>query len=217
MSNTTFFYHEQVQRSAEVMRRLRDVKVTVCGAGALGANIVESLARQGFGELRVIDYDRIEERNLSTQPYYVTDVGAFKAKILANGLYRALGVKLDARTDELTTANAAKLLKDSALVIDAFDNSTSRRAVKEYCESVGVACLHAGLANGYAEIIWNENYRVPSAAQDDVCDYPLARNLVTLTVAVTCETVVRFIANGERQNLTLTLDDFAVRPLAFQS
>jgi molybdopterin/thiamine biosynthesis adenylyltransferase len=45
--------------------------VTVCGAGALGANITENLARSGAGSLVVIDRDRIEERNLSTQPYYL--------------------------------------------------------------------------------------------------------------------------------------------------
>jgi molybdopterin-synthase adenylyltransferase len=163
----------------------------------------------------VIDRDRIEERNLSTQPYYLSDVGAFKAKILANSLYRALGVKLDARIDELTAANAAKLLKDSALVIDAFDNSGSRQALKDFCAAANIECLHAGLADGYAEVIWNENYRVPSAAQDDICDYPLARNLVMLAVAVTCEAVVKFIANREKQSLTITLDDFVVKPLAF--
>jgi tRNA A37 threonylcarbamoyladenosine dehydratase len=33
----------------------------------IGAN-TESLARSGFGKLTVVDRDRIEERNLSTQP-----------------------------------------------------------------------------------------------------------------------------------------------------
>lgn len=215
MNSSAHLFHEELHRSNAVMERLRAYPVTVCGAGALGANIAESLARQGFAAIRVIDRDRIEERNLSTQPYYLSDVGAFKAKILANTLYRALGVKLDARMDELTAANTAKLLKDSALVIDAFDNSGSRQAVKDFCASANIECLHAGLADGYAEVIWNENYRVPSAAQDDICDYPLARNLVLLTVAVTCEAVVKFIANGEKQNLTITLDDFAIKPLAF--
>lgn len=215
MSNTTFFYHEQLHRNADVMRQIKDFPVTVCGAGALGANIVESLARQGFAAIRVIDRDRIEERNLSTQPYYASDVGAFKAKILANALYRAVGIKLDARTDELTTANAVKLLKESSLVVDAFDNSLSRQAVKDYCASAHVECLHAGLASAYAEVIWNEKYRVPSATQDDVCDYPLARNLVTLTVAVACEAIVKFVASGEKPSFTITLDDFAVKPFAF--
>jgi molybdopterin-synthase adenylyltransferase len=214
MSNRTFFLHEQLQRSAEVLQRLRDYPLTVCGAGALGANVVESLARQGFATIRVIDRDRIEERNLSTQPYYLSDVGAFKAKILANSLYRALGVKIDARVEELTPANIAKLVKDSALVIDAFDNSASRQAVKDYCAAANVECLHAGLAEGYAEVIWNENYRVPSASRDDICDYPLARNLVLLTVAVTCEAIVKFIASGEKSGFTITLGDLVIKPFS---
>jgi tRNA A37 threonylcarbamoyladenosine dehydratase len=178
------FYHEQLYR-------LRDFPVTVCGAGALGANIVDSLARTGLSRLRVVDRDRIEARNLSTQPFYRADVGAFKATMLGNVLYRALGVEVDARSEDLTAGNARKFLRESALVVDAFDNSVSRRVVKEYCE--------------------NEVYRVPSAAQDDVCDYPLARNLVTLAVAVVCETIVDFITTGARRSHTITLRDFAVR------
>lgn len=208
----SFFFHEQLYRSREVLARVRAFGVTVCGAGALGANIAESLARQGFGRLRVIDRDRVEERNLSTQPYYRSDIGALKARALAHALYRALGVELEARVDELTAANAAKLLRGGALVVDAFDNSTARQAVQDFCAGAQVPCLHAGLAGDYAEVIWGEVYRVPSAAQTDACDYPLARNLVTLTVAVTCESVMSFIADGARRSFTVTLRDLAVRP-----
>ncbi len=208
------FHHERVYRTEEVMRRWRDFAVTVCGAGALGANVTESLARQGFAKLRVIDRDRVEERNLSTQPYYRSDIGAFKAKILTNTLYRALGVTVDGRAEELTAANAGKLLNGSALVIDTFDNSASRQAVKDFCASANLPCLHIGLAGNYAEVVWNEVYRVPSAANDDVCDYPLARNLVMLAVSVACEVIVAYAATGERRSLTITLEDFAVKPLA---
>jgi hypothetical protein len=54
---------------------------------------------------------------------------------------------------------------------------------------------------------------VPSESQDDLCDYPLARNLVTLTVAVIGETIMKFIASDERQNYTITIADFSVQPL----
>ncbi len=204
-------YHEQLYRTPDVMRRIQDCAVTVCGAGALGANLVESLARQGFARLKVIDRDRVEERNLSTQPYYRTDIGAFKAKLLANTLYRALGTTVEARAEELTPANAAKLLGGNGLIVDTFDNSGSRQAVKDYCAQADRPCLHVGLAGDYAEILWNEVYRVPSAGQDDVCDYPLARNLVTLAVSVACETIVRFAALGHKENYTVTLGDFAVQ------
>lgn len=209
----SIFFHEQLYRTDAVMAKLKNYSVTICGAGALGANLAENLARSGFGKLKVIDRDRIEERNLSTQPYYRSDVGAFKAKILANNLYRAIGTKVAAAPKELTSVNVAQLLKDSQLIVDVFDNSVARQVVKDYGDSTGIPCLHAGLSTDYAEVIWNDVYRVPSDINDDVCDYPLARNLVMLTVAVACEAIVSFIAAGEPRNVTITLKDLAVRSL----
>ncbi|MDZ8223029.1 ThiF family adenylyltransferase [Nostoc sp. ChiVER01] len=207
------FFHEQLYRSNAVMAKLKNYPVTICGAGALGANIAENLARSGFDKLTVIDRDRIEERNLSTQPYYRSDVGAFKAKILANNLYRAIGTKIDARTLELTSANTTQLLKNSQLIVDVFDNSVARQAVKDYAEQLSIPCLHAGLSADYAEVIWNDVYRVPLEVNDDVCDYPLTRNLVMLTVAVACEAIVSFIATAEQPNFTITQKDLTVQSL----
>jgi len=195
------------------MVQLRDFPVAVCGAGALGSNITENLARSGFGNLRAIDRDRIEERNLSTQPYYKSDVGAYKTKILTNGLYRALGTVVDGKAKELTAENCAQLLRDRQLVIDTFDNSVARQTVKDYCQGANLPCLHVGLSKDYAEIIWSDRYRVPSPVNDDVCDYPLARNLVLLAVAVACENVIHFVATGEQHSHTITLADFAIQPL----
>lgn len=208
----SIFFHEQLYRTPALMAQLKDFPVTICGAGALGANLTENLARSGFGKLAVIDRDRIEERNLSTQPYYKSDVGAYKAKILTNTLYRALGITVDGSSKELTTANASQLLRNTHLVIDTFDNSVSRQVVKDYCQEAQLPCLHVGLASDYAEVIWNDIYRVPSPTNDDVCDYPLARNLVMLTVAVACEVIMTFVASEQQQSYTVTLKDFAVKP-----
>jgi molybdopterin-synthase adenylyltransferase len=208
------FFHEQLYRSPETMGKLQNLAVTICGAGALGANIAENLARSGFAKLKVIDCDRIEERNLSTQPYYRSDVGAYKAKILANSLYRALGTAVDGQIKELTANNVAQLLTGSDLVVDAFDNSVARQIVTDHCTTANLPCLHSGLAADYAEIIWNQFYRVPSPVNDDVCDYPLARNLVMLAVAVTCETIIKFAATGKQESFTITLGDLAIQLLS---
>jgi hypothetical protein len=53
---------------------------------------------------------------------------------------------------------------------------------------------------------------VPGDVSQDVCDYPLARNLVLLTVAIASETLLRSIDSGARDNW-ITLRDFAVRAL----
>lgn len=208
----SIFFHEQLFRSSELMARLRYLPVAICGAGALGANVTENLARSGFGNLRVIDRDRIEERNLSTQPYYKSDVGAYKTKILTNSLYRALGTAIEGKAKELTADNCSQLLRDRQLVVETFDNSTSRQVVKDYCHNANLPCLHVGLSSDYAEIIWNDRYRVPSPTNDDVCDYPLARNLVLFAVAVACEEIVHFAATEEQRSYTITLADFAIRP-----
>ncbi len=207
----SIFFHEQLYRTQPVMVQLTNFAVTVCGAGAIGANLTESLARSGLAKLKVIDRDRIEERNLSTQPYYRADVGACKAKILAHHLYRALGVKIEGQSQELTPKNVKELLKNSDLVIDSFDNSIGRQIVKDYCLAANLPCLHIGLASDYGEIIWNNSYRVPSGANDDICDYPLARNLVMLTVAIAAEVIIKFIATGKQESFTITLADFGIQ------
>ncbi len=208
----TSTYHEELYRTSQAMARLRDTRVTVCGAGALGANLVESLARTGFARLKVIDRDRVEERNLSTQPYQMDDVGGHKALVLSHLVYRAVGLEMEAARAELNGRNVAKLLAGGDWLVDCFDNSAARAAVSAYARSTGTPCLHSGLANGYAEVMWDEVYRVPGPAQDDVCDYPLARNLVTLAVAVTAETLITAILTGERRNQTVTLADLDIQP-----
>ena len=51
-----------------------------------------------------------------------------------------------------------------------------------------------------------------SDALDDVCDYPLARNLALLTATAACESALAFLLDGERREFTITLADLAIRP-----
>jgi hypothetical protein len=60
----------------------------------------------------------------------------------------------------------------------------------------------------YAEVIWNDSYRVSSDLNDNVCEYPLARNLVVLRVAVACEAIIAFVATGEQRPLHNYLEGF---------
>ncbi|MBV9123624.1 MAG: ThiF family adenylyltransferase [Planctomycetes bacterium] len=207
------FHHEQLYRGEAGLGRLAAVQVSLCGAGALGSHLADNLVRQGFTSLRIIDKDRVEEHNVSTQLYGQSDVGAWKVEVLRNRLFRAAGVEVEAIAKELTPRNARTLLKNSGLVVDTFDNSAGRRLVQEQCRALSLPCLHVGLFADYGEVIWDEVYRVPGNAAEDVCDYPLARNLVLLTVALASETLVRYVLEGTRENWSATLRDFAIRPL----
>jgi molybdopterin/thiamine biosynthesis adenylyltransferase len=207
------FHHEAIYRGAEQVAKLGGQRLTLCGAGALGSNLADNLARQGFHHLRVIDRDRIEEHNVGTQLFGESDVGAWKVEVLKQRLFRATGMEIDGHRKELTERSAKSLLHDGGLVIDTFDNSASRRLVQNQCRAMKLPCLHVGLYADYGEVIWDEHYRVPQDVGGDVCDYPLARNLVILVVAVASEVILRFALSELRQNVSATLRDFSVRPL----
>jgi molybdopterin/thiamine biosynthesis adenylyltransferase len=208
------FHHESIYRGAELLAKLSGLRVTLCGVGAVGSNLADNLVRQGVCGLRAIDKDRVEEHNVSTQAYGETDVGVWKVEALRNRLFRVAGVEVEPIRKELTGQNARQLLGDCDLVIDAFDNSASRRLVQETVRASGAACLHVGLHADYAEVVWDDAYRVPQDVAGDVCDYPLARNVVLLAVVVASEAVVRFVADGRRENWSATLGDFGVRAMA---
>jgi len=215
------FHHETLYRGAAALAKLGQLRLTVCGAGAVGSNLVHHLVRQGVRQVTVIDFDRVEAHNVGTQTYAESDVGAFKVDVLQAEVFRAVGVEITAVRQRLTERNVGKLLAGAAhslrsgqaLVIDGFDTQAARAVVTGHCRTMGIPCLHVGLSADYAEVIWNEDYRVPSDVTEagaDVCDYPLARNLIQFAVALASEAVVRFVLEGQRQNYSFTLRDLRV-------
>ena len=85
----------------------------------------------------------MEERNLSTQPYYRSDIGAFKAKILANALYRADREAWQEVRDRLPDEVLADLRANSAYwaqykgLTATVTQSLNDRMIKSYGDSLG--------------------------------------------------------------------------------
>lgn len=205
--------HEQVYRGDELLDKVAKLQVIVCGCGAIGSNLIDNMIRQGFKKIRVIDFDRIEDHNRHTQIWDRRGNGQLKVAMMKNHAYQTMGVQIDPVSQKLEERNAKKLLS-GGLVIDGFDNAESRKLVTDYCRENRIECLHVGLFQNYAEIVWNDRYNPPQDAEgaQDVCEYPLARNVVLIAVALATETVIRYLEDGDKNSLVFTLRDMKTSP-----
>ena len=210
------FLHEEVYRGADSLAKLKTPLIVVCGAGALGSNLVDNLTRQGCGNIRVIDRDRVETHNINTQIWAEADVGALKTAALKNRVFRAVGVEIDAVNRDLAAGNVKNTFKGANLVVDCFDNRAARLLVQNACRESNIPCLHVGLFEGYGEVVFDNFYRIPKdQTEGDVCDYPLARNIAMLTMIVATEEILDFfLAKMPRgKSWSITLGDLKIQEL----
>lgn len=207
------FLHEMLSRGEGTLKKLAEAQLTICGLGAIGSNLSENLARQGFKHFTIIDFDRIEEHNIGTQSYHEDEIGMLKVSALSNHLYRISKAVVEYTTAKLDESNVKKLLAKSEIVIDSFDNREARKVVTEFCLKKKLPCLHLGLNEAYGEIMFNENYRIPQDRGVNACNYPLLRNIIILTIAVASETLIDFVLTGKKTNRFITLKDFHIEEM----
>lgn len=206
--------HEIMYRTEELVKKLSTTPITFCGVGAIGSNLCDNLVRQGLKLITIIDKDRIEPHNSGSQIWNQNEKGSLKTASMKMRAYASTKTVLNPLSKELNKTTVKKYLKKSDIIIDSFDNSNSRKLVYQYCKDNGIECLHVGLYQDFAEIIWNESYIVPKDTEAlDVCEYPLARNIILLAVAVASETLIKFISTGAKKNYMITLKDLKISEL----
>jgi molybdopterin/thiamine biosynthesis adenylyltransferase len=135
--------------------------VVIVGVGALGSHVA-LLGRNWEAHLRVIDFDKVESKNVQAQ--FHTNMGLGKNKAVAleqamKGMFKRQLVRLPVK---LMGKNVEELLGRSDLVIDCTDNFKARDIIQEYCTgSRKVDCLHCCLsADGqFARIVWTEHFK----------------------------------------------------------
>lgn len=134
--------------------RLLNAKVAIIGAGGLGGHIIELLARQGVGQLLVIDGDRFACHNLNRQILATEGtLGMNKAEAAAarvsevnpEVLVQAVPYMLDA-------SNAQELLPAMDVIVDALDTLSCRRMLLRLAQELRIPLVHAAIAGFTGQI-----------------------------------------------------------------
>ncbi|MCA9491707.1 MAG: ThiF family adenylyltransferase, partial [Myxococcales bacterium] len=143
-----------------------DRRVVLVGAGALGSHVL-MLGRNWPVRWTIVDFDRVEQKNLASQLHTRMGLGRNKAQALqqlVNGLW---GLRVDAVPHKLVEDNAETLLAGADLVLDCVDNAPTRALIARVVRARATPCLHGAVAadGGYARVMWDPVFTPDEAGE----------------------------------------------------
>lgn len=128
--------------------RIMNSRVTLCGVGALGTVLANTLVRAGVGFIRVVDRDFVEPSNLQRQVL-------FDESDVANNLPKAEAAAVKMRqinstvtvepvVADINRSNIEELCKDADLILDGTDNFEVRYTINDVAVKLGKPWVYGG-------------------------------------------------------------------------
>lgn len=141
--------YERLERiSGWDSRKVADARVIVAGCGALGNEVAKNLALVGWGTIILVDFDDIEESNLSRSVFFrQNDCGLPKATTLARAVMelnpdcRAIGLAGD-----ISEVVSEGMVARSDLLIGCVDTVQARLVANRLAGNAGRPFIDGGLS-----------------------------------------------------------------------
>jgi sulfur carrier protein ThiS adenylyltransferase len=115
------------EKHKKIKKKIRSSTVGIAGLGGLGSNAAISFARSGIGKLVLVDFDKVEEKNLDRQYYFLDQVGKSKVEALKENIKKINPeVKLETYNLKLEKGSMEKPFLDVDVVIEALDDAKTK-------------------------------------------------------------------------------------------
>jgi UBA/THIF-type NAD/FAD binding protein len=131
--------------------KVKNAKVLIAGAGALGNEVIKNLALFGVGTIYVCDFDRIEISNLTRSVLFREEDAhnhAYKAEVAAR---RAMEInpqiKVFPIVGNLFSDVGLGIYKDVDVVIGCLDSRIARYLLNRLCMRVGKTWIDGSIEN----------------------------------------------------------------------
>lgn len=184
------------------------MRIVFCGVGALGSTAAV-LCRNLEGPLVLVDFDRVESKNLLAQAFVKQSVGKNKAEALKAQLLNFHGVKAEAFGVRLSADNVAQLCAGAGLLVDCFDNAASRALLSAHARATETPLVHAALSGdgSFGLVRWDERF-TPDAedhAGQATCEGGEHLPLIGLLAATLARAVQDFVKRGAQRDSMVSL------------
>jgi molybdopterin-synthase adenylyltransferase len=190
-------------------------RVVFCGVGALGSTAAV-LCRNLKAELGLVDFDRVESKNLLAQAYVKQSVGKNKADALKLQLQNFHGVRAEAFGVRLVEGNVAALCGAADLIVDCFDNQASRQVLSAYARAAGKPLVHAAISGDgtFGLVRWDERFAADAEDQEGqaTCEGGEHLPFIGQVAAALARVIQDFLSDGARRDVMISLQ--AVTPTA---
>ena len=131
----------------EGQEKLKKARVFIAGAGGLGSPISIYLAVAGVGNIRIVDYDEVELSNLNRQILHwqenINDKKVESAQYKLSKLNPDINV--EGICEKITEENAAELVADADVIVDAMDNLPTRYLLNKTAIKKNIPFVHGAV------------------------------------------------------------------------
>jgi molybdopterin/thiamine biosynthesis adenylyltransferase/predicted RNA-binding Zn-ribbon protein involved in translation (DUF1610 family) len=117
---------------------VRQATVLVIGAGALGNEVLKNLALMGVGQILIVDFDTIEDSNLSRSVLFrESDRGRSKAEVAAEGV-KSLNpdVRVKAWHGDINYEMGLGVFRHVDAIVGCLDNREARLSINRFSWAV---------------------------------------------------------------------------------
>ena len=146
-----YFARQKMILSKEASKLIKNVKILVVGVGAGGNEVLKNLLLMGFGNITIVDFDHIENSNLSrTTLFRKEDIGKSKAVVAAKRLTEmALHKSPNIRAihGNFMTEVGKSIFWEHDIVICCVDTQKGRAYINDWCVRSNTPFFEMGFSN----------------------------------------------------------------------
>lgn len=181
--------------------------IVLVGVGALGSHVL-LLARNWGVTIKVIDFDRVEQKNVASQFHTKMSLGRNKAQACQQAMLGMYGLKIEAVPHKLTDQNSEQLLKGADLVIDCTDNVAAREVIQTHVKKTGIPCLHGSVSaeGDFARVVWTEHFKPDAEGVEGqaTCEDGVQLPFFCLASSYIAQEAQRFLKGGTKRSFMVT-------------